>query len=127
MQIEARNALNRLGYVLLGAVIVMAWVVSAPAKVKNIDLAKYNFKRALTVEMPYVPDGMFKDRAVYFRHICCDCANTHDVVIFIKEDGVEQNWLTNAAETRRRRAIQGIETRDPFEGLAAEYGTENID
>ena len=122
MTTDARNALNRLGYVAIGAVIVMAWVVSAPAKVKSINLEKYNFERALTVEMPYVPDGVFKEKAVYFRHICCDCANTHDVVIFIKEDVVEQNWLTNSQETRRRRLIQGVETRDPFEGLAAEYG-----
>jgi hypothetical protein len=121
MPIEARNALNRLGYVILGAVVVMAWVVSAPAKVKTLDLTKYNFKRALTVEMPYVPDGVFEEKAVYFRHICCDCANTHDVVIFIREDSIEQNWLTNSAETRRRRRIQGIESRDPFSGLGAEH------
>lgn len=122
MPTEVRSALCKLGYVALGAVVTLAFVVSAPAKVNGIDLSKYNFDRALTVTMPYVPDGVFDEKAVYFRHICCSCASTHDVVILIRDDEIEQNWLTNRSETTKRRRIQGIETRDPSAGFGAEYG-----
>jgi hypothetical protein len=120
--IKRREAACRIGYAALGALLVATWVTIAPAKIRPVDLSKYNFKRALTVTMTYVPDGLFDDRAVYFRHICCDCSSTHDVVMFIRDDEVEQNWLTNRFETDKRRRLRGIVVRDPIGDFTAEHG-----
>ena len=87
-------------------------VACGAAKKKHIEL---DIKRAVNYFVPYVVESTLPYRSVYFKHICCDCASTHDVVIEIKEDGVDQHWWKDEKETRRRRMMQGIDSPvDPW-------------
>ena len=101
---------------------MLALVVSAPAKNKGIDLSKLDFNKALSITIPYLPDDVFEERAIYFRHICCDCASTHDVIVFVRSDGLNQNWWANRFETNKRRRIKGLIADDITDGYSAEYG-----
>ena len=122
MPTEARDIACRLGLVALGALVMLALVVSAPAKNKGVDLSKLDFNKALTVTIPYLPDDVFEERAIYFRHICCDCASTHDVIIFVRSDGLNQNWWSNRQETNKRRRLKGFMDDSATSGYSAEHG-----
>jgi len=122
MATEARGVLCRLGYVAIGAIVTFALVVSAPAGSKLVNPGDLDFSKALTVTIPYLPDDVYNERAVHFRHICCDCASTHDVIIFVRADGLNQNWWANKAETNKRRRLKGIMQKSPSDAFSAEHG-----
>ncbi len=95
-------------------ILVLCFAIPLGAKKKKkISL---EFDKALKVFIPYVQNDSLQNPVVYFRHICCDCALTHDVVLEVTEEGIVQYWWRNPQQTRIRRIMKGLDPWDSGPG-----------